>query len=81
MAQITVAQHPALAGLLKVLDPSASGYETGPFAVQDDIEGEQEAFVPLNGGTEGPSQVSNILATVGDASVAVKDATANEYRR
>jgi len=81
MAQSTDAQHPALAGLLKVLDPSAGGYETGLFAVQDDIEGEQEAFVQLNGGSEGPSQASDILATVGEASVAVKDATANEYRQ
>ena len=85
MAQITDAQHSALAGLLKALGPPVDGgQETDPFEIQDDVDGEQEAaetLLPANSNSEGPSQVSDVLAVVGEASMAVKEATDTEYRR
>jgi len=77
MAQITDAQHPMLAGLMKAL-----GSETDGFAVEDDIEGEKETLVPVNTSkdSEGPSHISNILATVGEVSMAVKETTDQDYR-
>jgi hypothetical protein len=86
MAQITDAKHPTLASLIRALGPSADCVTTDRFAVEveDDIEGEQEALMPgpadASEGSEGPSQISNILATVGEVSMAVKDATDADYR-
>jgi len=78
MAQITDAQHPTLAGLMKALGSGTHG-----FAVEDDIEGEKETLVPVDTSEdlEGPSHISNILATVGEVSMAVKEATDQDYRR
>ena len=82
MAQITDAQDSALAGLLKALGPPVDGgQETDPFEIQDDVDGEQEALLPVDDNSEGPSQVSDTLAVVGEVSMAVKDATDTEYRR
>jgi len=75
MTQISDAQDAALAGLLKTVGPSADGHKVDSYEVEDDVEGEQETL-PDN---EGPSQISDVLNTVGEASRAVKDKTDAEY--
>ncbi len=77
MTQISDAQHAALAGLLKTIGPSADGHKVDQYEVKDDVEGEQETL-PDN---EGPSQILDVLNTVGEVSMAVKDGTDAEYRR
>jgi hypothetical protein len=77
MSQISDAQHAALAGLLKTVGPSADGHKVLPYEVEDDVQGEQETL-PDN---EGPSQILDVLNTVGEVSTAVKDRTDGEYRR
>jgi hypothetical protein len=77
MTQISDAQHAALAGLLKTVGPSADDHKVVPYEVEDDVQGEQETL-PDN---EGPSQILDVLNTVGEVSTAVKDRTDGEYRR
>jgi hypothetical protein len=77
MAQISDAQHAALAGLLKTVGPSADGHKVDLYEVEDDVEGERETL-PDN---EGSSQILDVLNTVGEVSMAVKDRTDAEYRR
>jgi hypothetical protein len=76
MTQISDAQRAELAGLLETLGPS-DGHKVDSYEVKDDVEGEQETL-PDN---EGPSQISDVLNTVGEASKAVKEKTDAEYRR
>ena len=78
MAQISDVQHVALAGLLQTVGPSADGHKVDPYEIEDDVEGEQETLPDNN---EGPSQISDVLNTVGEVSRAVKDRTDAEYRR
>jgi hypothetical protein len=77
MTQISKAQRAALAGLLEAIHPSSNGHKVDQFELEDDIEGEQEALPDY----EGPSQISDVLNTVGEVSRAVKDKTDVEYRR
>jgi hypothetical protein len=81
MAQITDTQSPTLAGLMKAL-----GDGKDRFAVEDDVEGEQQTLMPVDTsndleGPSVPSHISTILATVGEVSMAVKEATDADYRR
>jgi hypothetical protein len=77
MAQISDAQHAELAGLLETVGPSADGHKVDPYEVEDDVEGEQETLPD----SEGPSRISDVLSTVGEVSMAVKDKTDADYRR
>ena len=77
MAQISDAQQTELASLFKTLGPSADGHKVDSYEVEDDVEGEQETL-PDN---EGPSQILDVLNTVGEVSMAVKEKTNAEYRR
>jgi hypothetical protein len=81
MTQISDAQHAALAGLLETVGPSAAaGHKVDSYEIEDDVEGEQETL-PDNEAHEGPSQVLDVLNTVGEVSRAVKDRTDAQYRR
>ena len=87
MTQISVDQQAELAGLLETVGPSADGHKVDSYEVEDDVEGEQETL-PDSGeqqeallDSEGPSQISDVLTTVGEASRAVKDKTDADYRR
>lgn len=79
MSQTSDAQHAALATLLKTVSLSADGHklEVSPQEVEDDVDGEQETILE----NEGPSQILDVLNTVGEVSRAVKDKIDAEYRR
>jgi hypothetical protein len=77
MAQISDAQHAELAGLLETVGPSADGHKVDPYEVEDDVEGEQETLPD----SEGPSRILDVLSTVREVSMAVKDKTDADYRQ
>ena len=64
--------HGALAGLLKILNPSADHYDTEEIEVKDDLEGEQQTLVDIK-------HISNVLTTLEDVLKEVKDKTDADY--
>jgi hypothetical protein len=77
MIKISDAQCVKLVSLLKTVGPSADDHKVDQFEVKNNIEGEQETLTDH----KGPLQIEDVLNTVGEVLMMVKDKTDVKYQR